>query len=97
MEDLIADLKAKIVEGLHLEGVSPDDIDPDEPLFVEGLGLDSIDAVELVVILERSYGILLKEMETAKAAFSSVRTLAKFIVEARARLGGTPLGAEASG
>jgi acyl carrier protein len=83
MEDLIAELKKNIVSRLALEGVSPEDIDPDQPLFVEGLGLDSIDAVELVVMLEKSYGILLTEMEKAKAAFASVRTLARFIEEYR--------------
>jgi acyl carrier protein len=83
MEELIAELKAKIVAGLALEGVAPGDIDPDKPLFVEGLGLDSIDAVELVVILERDFGIRLKDMETAKAAFKSLRSLAEFIVGRR--------------
>ncbi len=83
MEELIADLKTKIVAGLQLEGVQPADIDADGPLFVEGLGLDSIDAVELVVILERDFGIRLKDMETAKAAFKSVRSLASFIMERR--------------
>jgi acyl carrier protein len=83
MEELIADLKKKIVEGLHLEGVTPDQIDPDEPLFVESLGLDSIDAVELVVIVEKNYGVLLTDMETARAAFASVRALARYIAEAR--------------
>ena len=83
MEELIADLKTKIVAGLQLEGVQPADIDSDGPLFVEGLGLDSIDAVELVVILERDFGIRLKDMETAKAAFKSVRSLASFIMERR--------------
>lgn len=80
MEELITDLKTKIVAGLQLEGVAPGDIDPDGPLFVEGLGLDSIDAVELVVILERDFGIRLKDMEAAKAAFKSLRSLAEFIM-----------------
>ncbi|MBN1443966.1 MAG: acyl carrier protein [Planctomycetes bacterium] len=83
MDELIAELKQKIVEGLHLEDITPDAIDEDAPLFVEGLGLDSIDAVELVVILEKSYGILLTEMETARAAFASVRRLAEFVAAAR--------------
>lgn len=83
MEELIADLRTKIVAGLQLEGIAPGDIDPDGTLFVEGLGLDSIDAVELVVILERDFGIRLKDMTTAKAAFKSVRSLASFIVEHR--------------
>jgi acyl carrier protein len=89
MEELIAELKRNIVEGLALEGISPEEIDTDAPLFVEGLGLDSIDAVELVVILEKRYGILLTEMGTAKAAFASVRTLARFIQDHRKASPGT--------
>ncbi len=84
MDDLNVELKRNIVSGLALEGVRPEDLETDAPLFVEGLGLDSIDAVELVVMLERCYGILLKEMEAAKAAFASVRTLATFVREHRA-------------
>jgi acyl carrier protein len=83
MEDLIEELKRNVVTGLALEGIRPEDIDPDEPLFVEGLGLDSIDAVELVVMLEKCYGIRLTEMAVAKAAFASIRTLARFIEERR--------------
>ncbi len=88
MEELIAELKTNIVSGLSLESVKPESIDSDAPLFVEGLGLDSIDAVELVVMLEKCYGILLTEMETAKAAFASVRTLAKFITNHRSQQAG---------
>jgi len=83
MDALIEELKRNVVNGLALEGIRPEDIDPDAPLFVEGLGLDSIDAVELVVMLEKCYGIRLTEMAVAKAAFASIRTLAKFIVERR--------------
>ena len=74
MEALIEELKECIVESLELEDVTPAEIDPDAPLFVEGLGLDSIDAVELVAILEKKYGIQVTEMETARAAFETVRT-----------------------
>ena len=83
MDKLICELKQRIVDGLHLEDVKADEIDENEPLFVEGLGLDSIDAVELVVIVEKHYGILLKEMETAREAFASIRTLAEFITSRR--------------
>ena len=83
MEELISDLKRQIVEHLHIEDLQPESIDSDAPLFVEGLGLDSIDAVELVVMLENRYGIRLTEMETAKAAFASVRKLAGFVTEHR--------------
>ena len=81
MEALIEELKACIVESLELEDVNPEEIDSDAPLFVEGLGLDSIDAVELVAILEKKYGIQVTEMATARAAFETVRTLASFVTE----------------
>ena len=79
MEELIAMLKVQIVDSLGLEDVTPTEIGDNDPLFVEGLGLDSIDALELVVMVEKHHGIRLKDMETSKAAFESVRTLAEFI------------------
>ena len=78
-EQLIADLKRHIVETLELEDVPPEQIGTDEPLFREGLGLDSIDAVELVVMIEKNYGIKMRKMAETRAAFESVRTLATFI------------------
>ena len=81
MEQLIADLKARIIETLEIEDLQPADIDTDAPLFREGLGLDSIDALELVVMIERFYGIKMKKMATARAAFESVRTLAQFVLD----------------
>ena len=84
MDELIAELKQHIVADLDIEDVTADEIDSDEPLFIEGLGLDSLDAVELVVMLERHYGIKLTDMETAKAAFASPRTLAEFVTANRA-------------
>lgn len=84
MEQLIADLKRHIVETLGLEDVAPETIDTDAPLFRTGLGLDSIDALELVVMIEKHYGIKLKQMAAARAAFQSVRTLATFVAEHRA-------------
>lgn len=83
MDELVLELKRAIVAALHLEDVRPEEIETEAPLFVEGLGLDSIDAVELVVLLERDYGIRLTDMESAKAAFASVGTLAGFILEHR--------------
>jgi acyl carrier protein len=85
MQDLLAELKVKVVERLRLSHVTPDQIQDDAPLFGDGLGLDSIDAVELVVMLEKSYGIRLTEMETAKRAFATIASLARFIAERRAR------------
>ena len=62
-----------------VEDVSAEQIEDDAPLFGPGLGLDSIDALELVVLLERDYGIVIKDMEEGRPAFQSVRTLAAFI------------------
>jgi len=73
------DLKSKIIESLRLQDITPDKIDDDAPLFGTGLGLDSIDALELVVLLEKEYGIVIKDIEEGRPAFRSVRTLADFI------------------
>ncbi len=81
---LVDELKRHIVTDLELEDVDPEQIGADDALFGEGIGLDSIDAVELVVMLERHYGIRLTDMATAKAAFSSVRSLADFVQSHRA-------------
>jgi len=83
MDELIAELKEHIVNDLEIEDIQPSEVGDDEPLFAEGLGLDSIDGVELVVLLERHYGIRLTDMEVAKSAFTSVRTLAAFVQEHR--------------
>ena len=83
MDELISELKENIVGTLGLEDVTAAEIGADEPLFVEGLGLDSIDALELVVMVEKHYGIRLEDMETSKQAFASVRTLAEFITQNR--------------
>jgi len=78
----LKELKAKIIESLRLEDVTPDQIQDDAPLFNAGLGLDSIDALELVAMLEKDYGIVIKDFEEGRPAFQSVQTLARFI-EAR--------------
>ena len=79
MESLAKDLKVRIIESLRLEHVTPEEIDDDAPLFGAGLGLDSIDALELVAMLENSYGIVIKDLEEGRPAFQSVRVLAAFI------------------
>ncbi len=79
MEELLNKLKNEIIEVLNLEGMTPDDIDSDAPLFGDGLGLDSIDALELIVLLEKNYGIKLDDPGKGKTIFKSVRTLAEFI------------------
>ena len=62
METLIKELKEKIIDALNLEEMTPDDIKDDEPLFGSGLGLDSIDALELIVLIEKNYGMQLQEL-----------------------------------
>lgn len=79
-----AELKSKIIESLNLQEVTPEQIDDDAPLFGTGLGLDSIDALELVVMLEKNYGIVIKDIEEGRPAFRSVRALADFIAARRA-------------
>ena len=79
MLSLESELKEMIVSGLKLEDVKAEDIDGAAPLFGEGLGLDSLDAVELVVLLKKRYGVEIKDMDEAKAAFASVNTLAEHI------------------
>lgn len=81
MEQLIAKLKSEIIEVLNLSELSPDDIDENAPLFVEGLGLDSIDALELIVLLEKKYGLKLGTAEEGKKVLRTVRTMAEFISE----------------
>ncbi len=73
------DLKAKIIESLNLQDISPEQIDDNAPLFGSGLDLDSIDALELVMMLEKHYGIVIKDIEEGRPAFQSVRSLANFI------------------
>ena len=80
MQNIERDLKVLLVDALALEGISPDEIDSDEPLFGDGLGLDSIDGLELGVALRKAYGIQIEAVSTeVKAAFASVRSLARFV------------------
>jgi len=79
MEQTIQKLKEDLIEHLNLEDLNPEDIDLDEPLFGDGLGLDSIDALEIIVLVERNYGIKIKDQETGQEAMKSLRSLAQFI------------------
>jgi acyl carrier protein len=74
-------LKKLIIEELNLEDISPEDIEDDAPLFGEGLGLDSLDAVEIVVILEKHFGVEVKSLDEGREAFSSINALAAYIEE----------------
>jgi acyl carrier protein len=79
MDALIEKLKGQIIEQLNLAEVKPADINPDAALFGDGLGLDSIDALELIVLLEKHYGIKIQNPADGKKIFESVRTMAEFI------------------
>ena len=79
MENLIENLKKQIIEQLNLAEIKPEDIDSSAPLFGEGLGLDSIDALELIVLLEKNYGLKIQEPKDAKNIFQSIKTLAEYI------------------
>jgi acyl carrier protein len=77
------ELKEHLVRHLGLQQVTPGQIADDQPLFGEGLGLDSLDAVEIVVILQRHFGVEVKDMDVGRRVFQSVNTLADYILEKR--------------
>jgi acyl carrier protein len=79
MEELIQKLKAQIIEQLNIEDIEIDEIDENEPLFGDGLGLDSIDALELIVLMEKEYGIKIQDPSKGKEIFYSVKTMAEYI------------------
>lgn len=82
MEELILKLKKEIIDILNLGDITPEEIGPEDPLFGEGLGLDSIDALEIMVLLEKNYGLTIEDPKTeGPKIFYSLRTLAEFIQE----------------
>lgn len=85
MEELIQELKERIIEVFNLEDMTPEDIDAEAPLFGEGLGLDSIDALELIVLMEKFYGIRLATASEAKPIFKNLNTMAAYIAEHRTK------------
>jgi acyl carrier protein len=79
MDNLIQKLKEQVIERLNLKDLKPADIGDDQPLFVEGIGLDSIDALELIVLLQQEYNIKLSNAEDGPRVFHSIRTMADYI------------------
>lgn len=85
MEALKQELKGKIIEVLNLEDISVADINNDDALFGDGLGLDSIDALELIVMLDKDYGIKLTDPKEGKNIFRSIDTMAEYITANRTK------------
>jgi acyl carrier protein len=79
MEKLMSDLKVKVIAALNLKHLKPEDIGDDQPLFVQGLGLDSIDALELIVLLQQDYNIKITDPQEGPKIFRSVKTMAEYI------------------
>ncbi len=85
MEQLIEEIKEAIIKALNLEDMTTADIDADAPLFGEGLGLDSIDALELMVLMEKNYGIRMANAAEGKEVFKDVRTMAEYVQKHRTK------------
>lgn len=85
MEDLKLELKEKIIENLNLEDMETSEIEDNDPLFGDGLGLDSIDALELIVMLDKDYGIKIADPKKGKEIFESIEVMAKYIAENRTK------------
>lgn len=83
MDNLILQLKNQIIEVLNLEDMTPENINAEAPLFGDGLGLDSIDALELIVLLEREYGIKLSNPAEGKEIFKSIASIADYVSKNR--------------
>ena len=85
MEALKLELKEKIIKVLNLEDVAVEDVNDDDALFGDGLGLDSIDALELIVMLDKDYGIKLLDPKEGKAIFQSINSMSAYITEHRTK------------
>jgi acyl carrier protein len=83
MEELLNELRVKLIAALKLSDIKPEEIDVDALLIGEGLGLDSIDTLELLVLLEKEYGVTVPDVNTGRSVFSSVRALAEYIIKNR--------------
>ena len=88
MPDLIEELKVKIIDVLNLQEVSPEDIDPDEQLVGGKLGIDSIDVLEMVIMMEKNYGITINNKDLGVQVFASLRAMADYIHRETGKLGG---------
>lgn len=84
MEELIASLKKDIIEQLNLHHIAPEQIDADGPLFGGGIGLDSIDALELIVLIEKNYGVKISNPEEGRKILTSIRNIAEYIKSKKA-------------
>lgn len=85
MEALKQELKERIIDVLNLEDIEITDIQDNDPLFGDGLGLDSIDALELIVLLDKEYGIKLADPKQGKEIFQSIETMVTFVAENRTK------------
>ncbi|MBS1644507.1 MAG: acyl carrier protein [Bacteroidetes bacterium] len=85
MDDIKNTLKQQIIDALNLQGMKPEEIDDNAPLFGEGLGLDSIDSLELMVLLERNYGIKIEDAREGRKVLNSVQSMADYIQEHSAK------------
>lgn len=83
LQDIRKTLKEMIIRDLSLEDITPEEIKDEEPLFGDGLGLDSLDAVEIVVLLQRQFGVEIKNMDQGREIFFSINTIADFVYENR--------------
>ena len=83
MEELIQELKTQIIETLKLTDIEPDEIDENDPLIGAGLGLDSIDTLELIVLMEKKYGVAVPDIKIGKDVFASVKAMAEYIEKNR--------------
>jgi len=85
IDELILKLKEEIIEALNLEDMKPEDIDENASIFGEGLGLDSIDALELIVLMEKNYGIKLTDAAQSREIFVSIKVMAEYIAANRTK------------